>query len=41
MDRAKQEGCRVGIASSAQKRELNGLLDVAGVRNLFEEATTS
>jgi HAD superfamily hydrolase (TIGR01509 family) len=41
LDHLKQEGFRLVIATSASPKELNGLLDVVGSRELIDDASSS
>ena len=41
VERLHREGVTLVVATSAEKEEVNGLLDVAGVAHLFDRATSS
>jgi HAD superfamily hydrolase (TIGR01509 family) len=41
VERLHKEGVTLVVATSAEKEEVNGLLDVAGVAQLFDRATSS
>jgi phosphoglycolate phosphatase-like HAD superfamily hydrolase len=41
LEHLKQQGLRLIIATSASPKELNGLLDVAGARDMIDDASSS